>query len=126
MIECFDLNTQLATKMSEVILDWVDEGLDVNRFHIIGHTLGGQMAGLIGRYAFRKCDGETKLTRITALDPPTLFPLGARINEHDAEFVDIIFTDAWFYITPKVSGTVNFWPNCPKRKSKSSPDNGKA
>lgn len=112
--------------MSEVILDWVDEGLDVNRFHIIGHTLGGQMAGLIGRYAFRKCDGETKLTRITALDPPTLFPLGARINEHDAEFVDIIFTDAWFYITPKVSGTVNFWPNCPKRKSKSSPDNGKA
>lgn len=110
--------------MSEVILDWVDEGLDVNRFHLIGHGLGGQMGGLIGRCAFRKCEGEIKLTRITALDPPTLFPLGARINEKDAEFVDIILTDAWFYGTSKSSGTVNFWPNCPHRKSKSSDNNG--
>lgn len=105
--------------MSEVVLDWVDEGLDVNRFHIIGHGLGGQMAGLIGRCAFRKSDGETKLTRITALDPPALFPLGARINENDAEFVDIIQTDNWFYGSPKSTGTVNFWPNCPHNKSKS-------
>lgn len=109
---------QLATKMSEIVLDWVDEGLDVNRFHVIGHGIGGQMAGMIGRCAHRKSDGETKLTRITALDPPAAFPLGARINEKDAEFVDIIFTDAWFYSTPKRSGTVNFWPSFPQRKSK--------
>lgn len=121
---CIFSNTQLATKISEVILDWVDEGLEVNRFHVIGHTLGGQIAALIGRYAFKKCDGEIKLTRITALDPPAIFPLGARINENDAEFVDIIFTDAWFYSTPKSYGTVNFWPTCPKFKSKASSDNG--
>lgn len=110
--------------MSEVVLDWVDEGLDVRSFHVLGHGLGAQMAGLIGRCAFRKSDGETKLIRITALDPPALFPLGARINEKDAEFVDIIQTDAWFYSTPKSAGTVNFWPNCPQHKTKSS-DNGK-
>lgn len=114
---------QLATKLSEVILDFFDEGLEVNRFHVIGHTLGAQIAALIGRYAFKKCDGEIKLTRITALDPPAIFPLGARINENDAEFVDIIFTDAWFYSTPKSYGTVNFWPTCPKFKSKTSSDN---
>lgn len=109
--------------MSEVLLDWVDEGLDMNRFHLIGHALGGQMAGLIGRCAFRKSEGETKLTRVTALDPPALFPLGARINEKDAEFVDIILTETWFYSSPKSAGTINFWPSCPHRKSKST-ENG--
>lgn len=98
----------------------MDEGLDVNRFHIIGHSLGGQIAGMIGRCAFRKSDGETKLSRISAFDPPTVFPLGTRINENDADFVDIILTDTWFYSAPKSPGTVNFWPNCPRRKSKSS------
>lgn len=28
--------------MSEVILDWVDEGLDIDKFHIVGHSLGGE------------------------------------------------------------------------------------
>lgn len=113
---------QLATKLSEVVLDFIDEGLDVNRFHVIGHALGGQIAGMIGRCAFRKSEGETKLSRITALDPPAVFPLGARINEKDAEFVDFIFTDGWFYSNPKNSGTLNFWPSSPLRKSKSSSD----
>lgn len=110
--------------MSEVVLDWVDEGLDVHRFHVIGNGLGGQMAGLIGRCAFRKSDGETKLTRISCFDPPNLFPLGARVNENDADFVDFILTDTWFYTTPKKTGTVNFWPNCPKNKEKQSAQNG--
>lgn len=77
---------------------------------------------MIGRCAFRKSDGETKLTRITALDPPAVFALGARVNEKDADFVDFILTDAWFYSNPKNSGTLNFWPSSPYRKSKSSSD----
>lgn len=97
--------------MSEVILDWVDEGLDVQRFHVIGHSLGAQVAALIARNVHRKSpDGETTLTRITALDPPPLFPLGARINEKDAEFVEIIHTEQRFHSTPKSPRTVNFWP----------------
>lgn len=75
---------------------------------------------MIGRCVFRKSEGETKLTRITALDPPAVFPLGARVNEKDAEMVDFILTDAWFYSNPQNSGTLNFWPNSPSRKSKSS------
>lgn len=114
-----DLMLQLATKLSEVILDWVDEGLDVNKFHIIGQAIGGQIAGMIGRCAFRKSEGETKLSRITVFDAPAVFPLGARVNQKDADFVDIILTDTWFYSAPKSSGTVNFWPNCQRIKSSS-------
>lgn len=44
---CFDIILQLATKLSEVVLDWVDEGLDVNRFHVIGHGLGGMLSIVI-------------------------------------------------------------------------------
>lgn len=106
-----------------MVLDWVDEGLDMNRFHIIGHSLGGQLAGMIGRCAFRKSEGETKLSRISVFDPPAVFPLGARVNQNDAEFVEIIMTDAWFYSAPKSTGTVNFWPMCHRIKSKS-PSNG--
>lgn len=101
---------QLATKVSETILDWVDEGLDVEKFHVIGHSLGAQVAALIGRCIIRKSSGETKLKRITALDPPPLFPLGARINEKDAECVDIIHTEQRYHSTPKSPGTLNFWP----------------
>lgn len=83
---CFFLrigHTQIATKVSETILDWVDEGLDVEQFHVIGHSLGAQVAALIGRCMIRKSGGETKLKRITALDPPPLFPLGAVKNSLD-------------------------------------------
>lgn len=91
-------------------MDWVDEGLDVEKFHVIGHSLGAQVAALIGRCMIRKSDGETKLKRITALDPPPLYPLGARINEKDAECVDIIHTEQRYHSTPKSPGTLNFWP----------------
>lgn len=123
--------------MSEVVLDWIDEGLDVNTFHIVGHSLGGQMAGMIGRFVHRKSTGESKLVRITALDPafPMYYPSFATnpVNKKDAEFVDIIHTDAWFYGAPKSTGTVDFWPNgghtlkpgCPRRNYKFLTDNGK-
>lgn len=33
--------------MSEVVLDWIDEGLEVNNFHIVGISLGAHLAGNI-------------------------------------------------------------------------------
>lgn len=123
--------------MSEVVLDWVDEGLNVSKFHIVGHSLGAQMAGLIGRHAYRKSEGETKIARITGLDPafPAFYPsIAAKpINKNDAIFVDIIHTDAWIYGAPKSTGTVDFWPNggstlqpgCPRRNYKPLTQNGK-
>lgn len=72
-------------------------------------------AGVIGRCVYRKSMQETKLVRISGLDPafPSFFPsMGTKpVNKNDAEFVDIIHTDAWFYGAPKSTGTVDFWPN---------------
>lgn len=82
---------QLGPKMAEVILDWFDEGLNVETFSIVGHSLGGQMSGVIGRSVFKKSRGETQISRISALDPafPTFYPsLGTpAVNKNDAKFV---------------------------------------
>lgn len=74
--------------------------------------------------------------RISALDPA--FPLfyltaglAAHLSKHDAEFVDVIHTDAWLYGAPSSTGTADFWPNggktlqpgCPKRNYKMLSDN---
>lgn len=123
--------------MAEVILNLIDEGLDVDKFHIVGHSLGSQMSGIIGRNVIKKSGGEVKIARISGLDPafPTFYPsLGTSpINKKDAKFVDIIHTDAWLYGGPISTGTVDFWPNggrtlqpgCPRRTYKALSDNGK-
>lgn len=75
--------------------------------------------------------------RISALDPafPMFYVLKlcTPLNKSDAEFVDVIHTDAWFYGAPFSTGTVDFWPNggktlqpgCPKRNYRPLTDNGK-
>lgn len=122
--------------MAEVILNLVDEGLDIDKLHIVGHSLGSQMAGIIGRNVIKKSAGEIKIARISGLDPafPGFYPsIGSSpINKKDAKFVDIIHTDAWLYGAPIGTGTVDFWPNggrtlqpgCPRRTYKALSDNG--
>lgn len=76
------------------------------------------------------------MNRITGLDPAFpmfyLMKLFTPLNKNDAEFVDVIHTDAWLYGAPFSTGTVDFWPNsgktlqpgCPKRNYKPLTDNG--
>ncbi|XP_046392601.1 inactive pancreatic lipase-related protein 1-like isoform X2 [Ischnura elegans] len=79
-------------------------------FHIIGHSLGAHIAG----YAGSRVDG---LGRITGLDPAglgfTRMPSYVRLDRLDAEFVDIIHTDAEFVGLGLVEavGDVDFFPN---------------
>lgn len=65
--------------MAEVILDWFDDGLNSDTFHLVGHSLGGQMCGVIGRSVHKKSRGETQISRVSALDPA--FP-GAYTHTH--------------------------------------------
>lgn len=89
--------------MAEVFLDWFDEGLNVETTHLVGHSLGGQMCGVIGRSVYKKSRGETQISRISALDPafPGFYPsLGTpAVNKNDAKFVDIIHTGDNLYNT---------------------------
>ncbi|ALC39869.1 CG17292 [Drosophila busckii] len=127
---------QLGPELAKVLLEMFDHGLDIEKLHIVGHSLGGQMAGIIGREIIKRTKGEKKIKRISALDPA--FPLfyltaglGSHLNKRDAEFVDVIHTDAWLYGAPSSTGTADFWPNggktlqpgCPKRNYKMLSDN---
>lgn len=41
----------------------IDKGLSVERLHLVGHSLGAQMAGVIGRTIQRESNGAIKLPR---------------------------------------------------------------
>eukprot|EP00105_Crassostrea_gigas_P012983 XP_011429161.1 PREDICTED: pancreatic lipase-related protein 2 [Crassostrea gigas] len=82
--------------------------------HIIGHSLGAQVAGLAGH-------SLTNIGRITGLDPADPFfsgkPLNRRLDPNDATFVDVIHTDgsnftfAQGFGTHDNEGDVDFFPN---------------
>ncbi|XP_062547945.1 endothelial lipase isoform X1 [Armigeres subalbatus] len=122
-------------KLGSIILAMINSGLDVDKLHLVGHSLGGQLAGFAGRTVISLSDKKIKLKRISALDPafPPFYPgvLVAHLSEKDAEFVDVIHTDAWLYGAPVSTGTADFWPNngktlqpgCPKRNYKPLTDN---
>ncbi|KAF2893874.1 hypothetical protein ILUMI_12299 [Ignelater luminosus] len=94
----------------------VREGTDykLNRIHVVGHSLGGQMAGLIGQQVQNLC--EQKLGRITALDPagPLFSYLSndRRLDPSDAKFVDVIHTNQEYLGFYGDCGTVDFYINC--------------
>ncbi|XP_077288536.1 phospholipase A1-like [Arctopsyche grandis] len=103
---------KVASAVTNEILKLIEGGVNSNNIHIVGHSLGGQTAGFIGK-ALQK--SNIKLKRITGLDPafPLFYPglVMEHIDKNDAEFVDIIHTDAGFYGAPMVTGTIDFWPN---------------
>lgn len=126
---------KLGHKLATVILAMINSGLDVDKLHLVGHSLGGQLAGYAGRTVISLSDKKIKLKRISALDPafPPFYPgvFVTHLSEKDAEFVDVIHTDAWLYGAPVSTGTADFWPNngktlqpgCPKRNYRPLTDN---
>ncbi|XP_078046322.1 pancreatic triacylglycerol lipase-like isoform X2 [Augochlora pura] len=84
----------------------VQKGLNPKSVHIIGHSLGGQVAGYVGLHT------KFRLLRITGLDPAgPLFYSGRYLRAGDAEFVVIIHTDEGFLGQVYHSGDVDFLPN---------------
>lgn len=110
----------IADRMVDVFLALVAAGLSPNKVHLVGHSLGGHMAGMIGNGIQVKSGNTLVLDRITGLDPAgpsflELFhvvPIFARqLAADDAVFVDVIHTDAGFMGDANSMGNVDFWPN---------------
>lgn len=85
-----------------------------DKFWIIGHSLGGHIAG----YAGERID---KLGRITGLDPAKPYfenmPLAVRLDPSDAVFVDVIHTNVpslrhpFGFGTGQILGDIDYYPN---------------
>ncbi|KAH8325814.1 hypothetical protein KR067_008354, partial [Drosophila pandora] len=104
-------NLPLVSKcLGQLINNLVDRGIVQNdKIHLIGFSLGGQVAGQTSNYVKRK------LKRITGLDPAKpLFVLAGdkkRLDAGDAEFVDVIHSDVFGRGMLRSMGHVDFYPN---------------
>ncbi|EDW27752.1 GL19877 [Drosophila persimilis] len=106
------LNTEvIGAYLAEALLK-LDRSYVSRKVHLVGHSLGAQIAGSAGRN-FKKLSGGATLARVTGLDPanPCFYkgndPEGVRSG--DAEFVDIIHTNPGVLGTPKVVGDADFF-----------------
>uniref|UniRef100_A0A1I8PL45 Lipase domain-containing protein n=1 Tax=Stomoxys calcitrans TaxID=35570 RepID=A0A1I8PL45_STOCA len=77
--------------------------------HIIGFSLGAQIAGLAAN------DLNFKVNRITGLDPAGWFfstsNVRNKLDASDASFVDIIHTDVYLFSDINPMGHADFYPN---------------
>ncbi|KAF2361825.1 Lipase/vitellogenin [Trinorchestia longiramus] len=111
------LNTLVVALEVASLLSWLSTNMavDMGDVHIIGFSLGAQIAGYIG-------ERTPGLGRITGLDParPQFqgMPPAVRLDPSDALFVDVIHTDTSpdpneqsVLGTHQLSGHVDFFPN---------------
>ncbi|XP_046975328.1 pancreatic lipase-related protein 3-like [Vanessa cardui] len=104
-------NTWYIGRIAAQFIDYlVSRGLKLSKTHLVGHSLGAQAAGVAGSTI-----KSGKVSRITGLDPALpLFdklPLQQRLDPSDAEFVDVIHTDAGIFGFNHQMGHVDFYPN---------------
>ncbi|CAG9801922.1 unnamed protein product [Chironomus riparius] len=104
---------QIADDITDSLLKFYESGYD--KFHLVGFSLGAQIAGVVGRKVIKNSDGRFKIPRITGLDPGKLMPLFgisiANLNYDDANFVDIIHAETKYFGTAEAIGHANFWVN---------------
>uniref|UniRef100_A0A336LSY7 CSON003911 protein n=1 Tax=Culicoides sonorensis TaxID=179676 RepID=A0A336LSY7_CULSO len=87
-------------------------GVPLKNVHVIGFSLGAEVAGYIGKTLK---EWGMMLPRITGLDPA--FPLymfggeTGRLSYGDAKFVDVIHTDGGVFGYPWALGHADFFPN---------------
>ncbi|MPC28709.1 Pancreatic lipase-related protein 3 [Portunus trituberculatus] len=99
------------------LLDWLHEaaGMQAAEVQVVGHSLGAHVAGAIGQNL-----KNFRLPFITGLDPAapefTESPESSRLDKTDADFVQVIHTNAGGILDGCVgltynSGHVDFFPN---------------
>ncbi|KAL0267541.1 UNVERIFIED_CONTAM: hypothetical protein PYX00_009786 [Menopon gallinae] len=105
------LNVPLISNCTSQMIDtMIEEGIfRLEDLHVIGFSLGGQVSGQLSRFL-----KSGTLKRITGLDPALPLFIGnalGKLDASDAEFVDVIHTDAGRKGKLERSGHVDFYPN---------------
>ena len=115
-------NTRMVGKQIGMLIEQLDAA---RRTHIIGFSLGAQIAGYAGLHLAQNPDSSTgdacnKLHRITGLDPAgPLYEdedIDLRLDATDACYVDVIHTNAHSWTTGglgiiQTCGHDDFYPN---------------
>ncbi|KAK9507398.1 hypothetical protein O3M35_007261 [Rhynocoris fuscipes] len=88
----------------------ISAGLQPQDVHILGHSLGAHIAGIAGHQM-----KFGKVARITGMDPAGPLIHGdnmcCRLDENDAEFVDVIHTSVHYLGVYEPLGHADFYPN---------------
>ncbi|XP_026316589.1 pancreatic triacylglycerol lipase-like isoform X12 [Hyposmocoma kahamanoa] len=103
----------MGEKLGEVLASMTQSGVDPTQIHVIGHSLGSHIAGFTGKQ-FTKLTGM-RVGRISGLDPagPCFSHVDddLRLKETDADYVDVIHTDAGVFGLKDPVGHVDYYPN---------------
>ncbi|XP_045762518.1 pancreatic lipase-related protein 2-like isoform X2 [Maniola jurtina] len=103
----------IGEKMGAVLAAMVQHGQDPDRIHIVGHSLGSHIGGFTCK-EFTRLTGK-KIGRMTALDPagPCFSHVDPelRLKRTDANYVDVIHTDAGVYGLKDAIGHKDYYPN---------------
>ncbi|XP_023300969.2 pancreatic lipase-related protein 2-like, partial [Lucilia cuprina] len=100
----------IAKCLALLITNLVDQIMySPDDIHLIGFSLGAQIAGLSANHL------NYRVKRITGLDPagPTFDTdnINERLDPTDAQFVDVIHTDPRFLSISRAMGHADFYPN---------------
>nr|UXP71915.1 esterase [Manduca sexta] len=103
----------IGEKLGEILAAMVQRGLNPNKIHLIGHSLGAHISGFTGK-EFTRLTGH-QVGRISGLDPagPCFFNAGQdlKLNATDATFVDVIHTTHGSLGITEPAGHSDFYPN---------------
>ncbi|XP_022818534.1 pancreatic triacylglycerol lipase-like [Spodoptera litura] len=103
----------IGERLGSVLSALVPAGLDPSKIHLIGHSLGSHIAGFTGKSFYNQTG--YRVGRISSLDPAgpcfSNLPIDLRLSKEDADFVDVIHTDAGVYGLNEAIGHVDFYPN---------------
>lgn len=106
-------NLPVVANCTAQLLDFlVDSNIvPLDTIHVIGFSLGAHAGGMVANYLKK----DRQLKRITGLDPAKpMFILADndhRLDQNDAEFVDVLHTDVFSRGVLLPSGHVDFYAN---------------
>ncbi|CAH0726866.1 unnamed protein product, partial [Brenthis ino] len=93
--------------------DIVNNGVNVSKISLVGHSLGAHIAGIAGKQVYEKT-GKL-LSRITGLDPAgpcfSNVNIDSKLDKTDAEYVDVIHTNGGMLGLKEPVGHKDFYPN---------------
>ncbi|XP_013192489.1 pancreatic lipase-related protein 3-like [Amyelois transitella] len=102
----------MGEKLGHVLSDIVKEDIDPAKFTLIGHSLGAHIAGIAGMQVYQLTG--RRVGRVIGLDPagPCFSNVSAvhRLDRSDAEFVDVIHTNAGVLGINEAVGHKDFYP----------------